>query len=345
MLGRRVGALLLHRGELHAHVGEARDHVLALLLQKAHVRVHPAEKILHPTALLAEVAHEEALLLEQRLELVELGALLVQAVLGELAGGVGLPAAGLESRVALLETSQVVDSELDLELLELLLELAGALGLVDLALERAQLAGNLAREHLGAREVLIHRGELAEAPLLAATVLGDVGRLLDEGASLLGAAREDRVELALRDDRVGILAEARVVQDVLDVHEAARRAVDQVLGLARAIHAPRDPHLVEVDRQGVVGVVEHERDLGHAHGRARRGAREDHVLHGLAAQLLGALLAQNPEDGVGDVGLAGAVGAHDHGETGVKDHVGAVREGLEPLECQRLEKHVAPFVR
>ena len=216
-----------------------------------------------------------------------------------------------------------------------------ALRLVDLPLEGLELAGYLAREELGAREVLVHGGELALAALLAAAVLGDVGRLLDEGAALLGAAREDGVELALGDDRVGVLAKARVVQDVLDVHEARGGAVDEVLGLAGAVHPARDAHLGEVDRQRVVGVVQHERHLGHAHGAARGGAGEDDVLHGLAAQLLGALLAEDPEDGVGDVGLARPVGAHDHGEAGVEDHLRLVREGLETLERERLEVHGA----
>ena len=327
-----VGALLLHDGELHAHLGEARDHVLALLLKEAHVRVHPAEDVLHAAALLAEVSHEETLLLEERLELLELAALLVKAVLGKLDGGVRLLTAALQTHVGLLELAQVVYGQLDGELGELGVELAGALGLVDLALERLELAGDLAREHLGAGKVLVHGGELAHAALLAAPVLGDVRGLLDELAALLGAAGEDGVQLALGDDGVGVLAQAGVVQDVLDVHEAAGGAVDEVLGLSRAVHAASDAHLGEVDGQRVVRVVEHEGDLGHADGAARGGAREDDVLHGLAAQHLCALLAQDPQDGVGHVGLARAVGPHHHGEARVKDHLGLVGKGLEALE-------------
>ena len=46
--------------------------------------------------------------------------------------------------------------------------------------------------------------------------------LLPELASLLGAAREGGVELALADDGVRVLAEAGVVQDVRDVAQARR---------------------------------------------------------------------------------------------------------------------------
>ena len=240
--------------------------------------------------------------------------------------------AGARRIPALAQAAQVVHGQLDGELGELGVELAGALGLVDLSLERLELTGDLAREHLGAGEVLVHGGELAHAALLAAAVLGDVRGLLDELAALLGAAGEDGVQLALGDDGVGVLAQAGVVQDVLDVHEAAGGAVDEVLGLSRAVHAARDRDLVVVDGKRAVGVVEHQVDFCKPRRASGGGAREDDVLHGLAAQHLCALLAQDPQDGVGHVGLARAVGPHHHGEARVKDHLGLVGKGLEALE-------------
>ena len=247
-----IRALLAHGRELHAHLGEARDHVLALLLQKAHVRVHAAEDVLHAATLLAEVAHKEALLLEERLVLLELCGLLVQAVLGKLDGGIGLAAAGRERAVGGLQAAQVVNRELRAQLGQALGDVVGALCLVDLPLEGLELAVNLTLDHLSARKVIVHRRELAKAALLAPAVLGDVCRLLDELAALLRAALEDGVKLALADDRVGVLAQAGVVEDVLHVHKARGRAVDEVLGLARAIHPARDAHLGEVDGQRVI---------------------------------------------------------------------------------------------
>ena len=267
---RGIGTLLLGGRELHAHLRQPGDHVLALLLEKAHVGLHAAEHVLHAAALLAEVAHEQALLLEQGLELVELTALLVDAVLGELDGRLGLAVADGEGGVALLEAAQVVDGEDGRELGELLGEVARAHGLVDLALERLELPHDLPLDDLGLRQVLVHRCELALGADLAAAMLGDIRRLLDEGAAFLGPAREDRIELTLADDRMGILAEARVVQDVGDVHQAARRVVDEVLALARTVHAARDRDLGEVDGQRVVGVVEDEGDLCEADGAAGR---------------------------------------------------------------------------
>ena len=131
--------------------------------------------------------------------------------------------------------------------------------------------------------MLVHGGDLAQGALLAALVLRDARRLLDEGAALLGAALKDRVELALRDDRMGLLAQSGVVEDILDVHQAARARVDQVLAFTRTVHAPSDRDLVEVHGKHVVAVVEHQGDLGHADGLARGGSGEDDVLHRLAA--------------------------------------------------------------
>jgi hypothetical protein len=47
-------------------------------------------------------------------------------------------------------------------------------------------------------------------------------------------------------------------------------------------------------------------------------AAEDDVFHLLAAQALGALLAQDPRDGVGDVALAAAVRPDDRGDAAVE---------------------------
>ena len=62
--------------------------------------------------------------------------------------------------------------------------LAGDLGL---PAERLELAAQLAGEVAQAREVRLHRLELAEGLLLAPAVLEDAGGLLDEAAAVLRA--------------------------------------------------------------------------------------------------------------------------------------------------------------
>ena len=95
---------------------------------------------------------------------------------------------------------------------------AGDLGL---PAERAELAADLAGEVGQAREVGLHRVELAERLLLALAVLEDARGLLDEAAALLGRRAQHGVELALPDDDVHLAPEAGVGEQVLDVEQAA----------------------------------------------------------------------------------------------------------------------------
>ena len=66
---------------------------------------------------------------------------------------------------------------------------------------------------------------------------------------------------------------------------------------------------------------------------------KDQVLHAVAAQGLGALLAQRPAHGLGDVALAAAIRAHDGRDAGEDLEGGALREGLEAVDDDLLEPH------
>ena len=205
--------------------------------------------------------------------------------------------------------------------------------------ERAELAPNLAREVLDAREVPLHRVELPERLLLALAVLEDARRLLDEVAAILRGSAEDVVEVALRHDDVHLAAEPRVAQQLLDIQEPTRLAVDAVLGSARPKQGPRDRHLGVLDGEHTVVVVDRERDLGASERRAAGRAREDDVLHAAAAKRLGALLAHHPRQRVDDIGLAGAVRPDDARDARLELQRRRGREGLEAPERQRLEVH------
>jgi hypothetical protein len=81
-----------------------------------------------------------------------------------------------------------------------------------------------------------------------------------------------------------------------------------------------------------LGVDQHHGYGGHAHGFAGLGAGEDDVLHAGTAQTAGGLLAEDPADGVAQVGFAAAVGADDGRDaTPVEPQFGAVTKGLEAL--------------
>ncbi len=214
-----------------------------------------------------------------------------------------------------------------------------------LAAQRLQLATQFVRQVLHAREVGLHRVQLAQRLLLALAVLEDARGLLDEGAAAHGVGVQHGVELALPDDDVHLTADAGVGEEILDVEEAARVAVDLVLAAAVAEHDPRDGDLGVLDGQGPVGVVDGQGHLGTAQGRAARGAGEDDVLHLAAAQRLGTLLAHDPAEGVDDVGLARAVRSDDARDPGFEPECGRRGERLEPAEGQGLEVHAAGLYR
>ncbi|WP_455132989.1 hypothetical protein [Microbacterium aurum] len=122
--------------------------------------------------------------------------------------------------------------------------------------ERLQLSTQLPREVAEPREVRLHRLELAERLLLAATVLENAGGLLDEAAAVLGARLQHAVQAPLTHDDVHLAAEAGVAQQLLHVQQAAAVAVDRVLAGAVAEQRPADRDLGVLDRQRAVGVVD-----------------------------------------------------------------------------------------
>ena len=305
---------------------------MALLLQEQHARIELGEHHLAAAALLGQIAGEQALLLEKVLELLKLAPLFLQAEAHQLDRGIRLALAALDVVPCTLKLAQIVHGERELDLLELTGEQLVLASAARLALERLELAVDLCSDVVHTRELDIHVLELATSALFALLVLEDARSLLDKDAAVLGAGLEQGLQGALRDDGMRVAAQAGVVEDIKDVHKAAGAAVDEVLAVTAAVHAARDDDLREVERERAIGVVEHEVDLREAHCLARGAAGKDDILHRLTAQLLGALLAQYPQDRVAHVGLATAVGAHDDGHPRLELEHGAIGEGFEALE-------------
>ena len=329
--------------ELLPQLREALDEVLALLLQQEQTGVEPAEDRLHAAALFGKVADEEALLLQQRLELLEFALLLGQPITCELDIGVGLLLALLGPVPRVLQLAQLVDGQGHVDIPQLAGHLGVLGGAVSLALQRSELALYLARHVPCPLQVRIHARELAQRALFSLLVLEDSRGLFDERAPILRPRVQDLVEPALADDRMRVTSEPGVVEQLLDVHEASRGLVDEVLALAVAKHPSGDRDLGKFDRKRGVAVVEHEVDLGDADGLPGRRAGEDHVLHRGAAKRLRRLLAKDPEHGVGYVGLARAVGADDDGDAWFQGEDGAIGKGLEALEYESFEVHEPPL--
>ncbi len=143
----------------------------------------------------------------------------------------------------------------------------------------------------------------------------------------------------------------------MDVAKAADLAVDQILALAGLRYSRRP---ISTSREvtgwsssngsasalGTAGgdadlrdLRELQPDLGRRRGLPRIAAIEDHVLHALAAEALGALLAQHPGDGVDDVALAAAVGPDNGRDAIVETEFGAIRETLEAGDVEPGQSH------
>src|SRR5699024_8571813 len=156
--------------------------------------------------------------------------------------------------------------------------------------QRPQLAVQLIGEVLEAVEVGLHADEFALRLLLAPAVLQHASGLLDEGAALIGLGLQDLGEPSLTDDDVHFAADARVAEQLLDIHEPGLGAVDLVFAGPVAEHATGDRDLGVLDWQLAVGVVDDEGDLRAPQRFAVTGAGEDDVLHLAAAQGLRPLL-------------------------------------------------------
>jgi hypothetical protein len=217
--------------------------------------------------------------------------------------------------------------------------------LAGLALERADLAFDLANDVGEADEIGLGVLELAERLLFLALVFRDAGGFLEDGAAVLRARGKDEIDLALLHDGVGGAADAGVHEELVDVAQAAGRLVELVLAGAVAEDAARDGDLVVLDPEVLLAIAEGERDFGHAERGARVGAGEDDVLHFTAAERLGRLLAEDPADAVEDVAFATAVRPHDGGDAGVEFQRGAVGKGLESDDVERLQVHVVLYTR
>jgi hypothetical protein len=80
-------------------------------------------------------------------------------------------------------------------------------------------------------------------------------------------------------------------------------------------------------------------DLGGRGGFPGVTATEDHVLHAIATQALGALLAKHPCQRVNHVALAAAIGADDGRHARVECELRSIRKALETSHLETIEPH------
>ena len=227
--------------------------------------------------------------------------------------------------------------------------------------QRVRLAVQLPDDVADAQQVVAGPLDLALGRHLAAAVEGRAGRLLDEEAQLVRLGADDLADAALLDDRVGLGADAGPEEQFGDVAQAAGPFVDEVLGLAGTVEAagdlqfrdlPQGPHhlallLGQFGGGGVDAllVVEDDGDFGHTQRPVVGIAGEDHVFHAAAAQVAGALLAEDPAQGVDDVRLAAAVRADDPRDPVRELENCLVLRRLEACKFEPFDPHRRPLLQ
>jgi len=95
--------------------------------------------------------------------------------------------------------------------------------------------GNLSDDVLYPLKIVFCLVEPLNGLFAAVAVECDAGGLLKQGAPLLRAKGQGRIDNTLTDNRIGPLAEAALCQQLLDVAEENLRAIHQVLILTGPI--------------------------------------------------------------------------------------------------------------
>ena len=145
--------------------------------------------------------------------------------------------------------AQVVGGESRARLERLALEARVQLGRLGLPLQRSQPGARLALDVERAVEVVLRAVQLQLGAVAALAVLGESRRLLDQRRAVARLGVHDRLDAALADHGVHLLAEAGVGKHLEHVDQPAARAVEAVDALAGAVDAARDRDLGEVGRR------------------------------------------------------------------------------------------------
>ena len=139
------------------------------------------------------------------------------------------------------------------------------------------------------------------------------------------------------DNAVGRGASPRPHEQVFDIFQPSGGSIDEIFGFTTAIDPAADLHFGRVDVQNVARVVEGQSGFGEAGRFAAAGAVEDDVGHLFAAETLGALVAEDPFDGVDDVAFAAAVRSDDARDPGRELEHRSVGKALKAEQFEGLE--------
>ena len=243
----------------------------------------------------------------------------------------GVEIVGLGLLQVVLQLFQTVQPDIDLQHTHFVTVNQIGFGPFGLFLQRANLIFQLGDDIPDAHQIFLAGVELALTLLLAVAELGDTGGLFEYLAPVGTLDRQNLVDAALSDDRIAVPSQAGVHEQLMDVLQSDGLAVQEEIALSAAVVPAGDHDLAVFHRQTAVGIVHHQRDLTETQRISPGGTAENNVLHLAAPEGLGTLLTQHPADGIHDVGLAAAIGAHDGGDTPSELHDGLVGKGFKTL--------------
>ena len=323
-IGFQRGVLLAKPGDALAHDGQAAFGDAGLLPKIFAARTKEGEAFVDCPDALVETA--QGLLARQGVALCQLSR---DGCFDEVFAGP--PSIGVRTR-------QARPKETHQQLVQLHPKRFGAFGAIGLAFEAPDVGRQLGQHILDADKIRLGRGQLGAGLVQPKLMAADVGDVFEDDAAFVGSLQDQFVDRSLADDRVAVRTQPSVQQQLGDVLKPHARAIEQVLAVSRAVQPAGDAHFGILDRQAAVGVVEDERDLGHAQRLPRRRAREDHLLRLARPDRLRRLLAEHPQHAIGNIGLAGTVRADDDDDAGQELGRSASREGLEADELEALQE-------
>ena len=247
--------------------------------------------------------------------------------------------AGLERGNLGATVTELLGMPGEVEVREAVTQATEAESLGSLTAERGNLTSYFADDVGDAREIGVDAAELIEGFAPLGLVARDAGGFFEEVAALGGISGKDLVDLALHHERVGHAADTGIHEQSLNVLQAGRLTVDEIVAGAFAVKATHDRDFGEGRTQFLFAISEDQLDFALRERLATVGACEDDVLHRRGAEGLGGLFAQDPADGVDDVGLAATIGS-DHGrDPGTELDAGPVGEAFESVGDDFLEVH------
>ena len=205
--------------------------------------------------------------------------------------------------------------------------------------QRTQLPGQFCTQVLQTVEVGLQAVEFADGFFFAPAVFENARGLFDDPAALKRIGVQNLVQLSLADDHVHFFAQTGIGQQLLNIQQARRCAVDGVFAAAGAKQRAADGDFRVVDRDGPVGVVNRQTDFGSAQRLPLRSAGEDDVLHFSASEVLRTLFSHDPRERVDDVRLARTVWSDHTRDARFEFEPGGRRERLEAAHRQGFEEH------